>query len=138
MVGKPLQLEVTENDLARNMSKMVDILKQVRAMGIKVEMDDYGTGYTSLQYLSKLPLDTLKIDRSFVQNIDTDPQQRVLFKAICDMALALGYEIVAEGVETEGENRIVEAYPNIRVQGYFYSKPLECPALMKLISSKRD
>ena len=124
MKGKALQLEVTENDLARNVSKMVDILEQIRAMGIKIEMDDYGTGYTSLQYLSKLPLDTLKIDRSFVQNIDTDSHQAVLFKAICDMALALGYDIVAEGVETEGENRIVESYKNIRVQGYYYSRPL--------------
>jgi|GEM_PF-2005132 len=134
MKGKALQLEVTENDLARNVSKMVDILEQIRAMGIKIEMDDYGTGYTSLQYLSKLPLDTLKIDRSFVQNIDTDSHQAVLFKAICDMALALGYDIVAEGVETEGENRIVESYKNIRVQGYYYSRPLEREALMTLLS----
>ena len=134
MVGKALQLEVTENDLARNISKMADILQQIRAMGIKIEMDDYGTGYTSLQYLSKLPLDTLKIDRSFVQNIDTDKHQAILFKAICEMALALGYEIVAEGVETEGENRVVEAYGNLRVQGYYYSKPLEREALMKLLS----
>ena len=134
MVGKGLQLEVTENDLARNVSKMVDTLEQIREMGIKIEMDDYGTGYTSLQYLSRLPLDTLKIDRSFVQNIDTDAHQAVLFKAICDMALALGYDIVAEGVETEGENRVVEAYKNIRVQGYYYSRPLEREDLMVLLS----
>jgi len=134
MVGKPLQLEVTENDLARNVSKMVETLQQIRAMGIKVEMDDYGTGYTSLQYLSRLPLDTLKIDRSFVQNIDTDEHQAILFKAICDMASALGYEIVAEGVETEGENRVVESYKNIRVQGYYYSKPLESDRLLALLS----
>ena len=134
MVGKALQLEVTETDLTRNISKMADILQQIRAKGIKIEMDDYGTGYTSLQYLSRLPLDTLKVDRSFVQNIDSDRHQNILFKAICDMALALGYDIVAEGVETEGENRVVEAYQNLRVQGYYYSRPLERKALLELLS----
>ena len=134
MVGKALQLEVTESDLTRNISTMADVLQQIRAMGIKIEMDDYGTGYTSLQYLSKLPLDTLKIDRSFVQNIDSDRHQAVLFKAICDMALALGYDIVAEGVETEAENRVVQEYKNIRVQGYYYSKPLARETLITLLS----
>ena len=134
MVGKALQLEVTESDLTRNISKMADILQQIRAKGIKIEMDDYGTGYTSLQYLSKLPLDTLKVDRSFVQNIDSDRHQNILFKAICDMASALGYDIVAEGVETEGERCVVEAYQNLRVQGYYYSKPLERKALLSLLS----
>jgi len=136
MQGRPLRLEVTENDLAKNFSKMADTLREIRKMGIKIEMDDYGTGYTSLQYLSKLPIDTLKVDRSFVQNIDTDRQQAVLFKAICDMASALGYEIVVEGVETEGENSMVKQYDNIRVQGYYYSRPLQQQDLLELLTSE--
>ncbi len=133
MADKALYLEVTENDFARNFSKMIDALNAIRDMGIKIEMDDYGTGYTSLQYLSKLPIDTLKIDRSFVQDIDSDQQQAVLFKAICDMASALGYDIVAEGVETEAENRVVQQYKNVRVQGYYYSKPLQVNELFELL-----
>ena len=133
MADKPLYLEVTENDFARNFSKMIDALNAIRDMGIKIEMDDYGTGYTSLQYLSKLPIDTLKIDRSFVQDIDSDQQQAVLFKAICDMASALGYDIVAEGVETEAENQVVQQYKNVRVQGYYYSKPLQVNDLLQLL-----
>ena len=133
MADKALYLEVTENDFARNFSKMIDALNAIRDMGIKIEMDDYGTGYTSLQYLSQLPIDTLKIDRSFVQDIDSDQQQAVLFKAICDMASALGYDIVAEGVETEAENQVVQQYKNVRVQGYYYSRPLPVNDLLQLL-----
>ncbi len=136
MIGKPLYLEVTENDLARNISKMIEILEEVRAMGILIEMDDYGTGYTSLQYLSKLPIDTLKIDKSFVRDIDTNKHQAVLFKAICEMSLALGYDIVAEGVETKGENLIVASHKKVRVQGYYYARPLLKKPFLELIQKK--
>jgi len=132
--GKQLRFEITENILTRNISKMIETLEEIRSMGIGIEMDDYGTGYTSLKYLSQLPIDTLKIDRSFVRDIDKYPKKATLFKAICDMALALGYEIVAEGVETESEDLIVQMYDNIMVQGYYYARPLRDEALLTLLS----
>ena len=134
LAGKQLRFEITENVLTRNLAKMVETLEEIRSMGIGIEMDDYGTGYTSIKYLSQLPIDTLKIDKSFVRDIDKDPKKATLFRAICDMAFALGYEIVAEGVETESEDLIVQTYENIIVQGYYYARPLRDEALLTLLS----
>ena len=136
--GKQLRFEITENVLTRNLTKMVETLEEIRSMGIGIEMDDYGTGYTSLKYLSQLPIDTLKIDKTFVRDIDKDSKKATLFKAICDMSFALGYEIIAEGVETESENLIVQAFDNIIVQGYYYARPLSDEALLTLLSSETN
>ena len=130
--GKKLNFEITEEILTQSVGNLVHTLDQIRQMGIGIEIDDYGTGFTSINYLANLPIDTLKIDRSFVSGIDVKPKERALYKAVYEMARALGFRVVAEGVETEAENSIVSSFGPVLVQGYYYSKPISSDAFIAL------
>ena len=137
LVGKKLNFEITEETLTQSIDNLIQLLKQVREMGIGVEVDDYGTGYTSLQYLANLPIDILKIDRSFVSDLDQDLKKRALFQAIVNMAHALDIDVIAEGVETASENSAIKKFDFITVQGYFYSKPVESSIFLEQLSLHR-
>lgn len=127
--GQQLHFEITESVLSHNMSEMAQTLSALRDMGIGIEIDDYGTGYTSLNYLLELPIDTIKIDRSFVTDIDTDTRKLAMFKAIVEMGRAMGYSIIAEGVENSDVDGIIRSLYPIRLQGWHYSRPLGEQAL---------
>jgi len=119
-----LELELTEQSLVLLHSEQVDVLRDLREMGIRLAVDDFGTGYSSLQYLSRLPLDTLKIDRAFVWGAEGRERDRLILEAIVTMAGALGLDTVAEGVETEAQARVCRELGVSELQGYLLGRPM--------------
>jgi len=131
--GKKLYFEIMEDTIPENMDTFVLLLEKIRKMGIGIAIDDYGTGHTSLKYLMHFPIDYLKIDKSFVTNIDKNKKTFLLFKTIIDMAKALDMKVIAEGVENRLEDEVLQTFDNITVQGYLYSKPIEEDILLKTL-----
>jgi diguanylate cyclase (GGDEF)-like protein len=127
-----LQLEVTES-LAAQDDQVQHRLHELKALGIKLALDDFGTGYSSLASLHLLPVDTVKIDRSFVSQSDTSAHHRVLIEATVKVARSLGMDTVAEGIETAAQARVVNELQCDKGQGYLYSKPLSSAALVDWI-----
>lgn len=119
-----LELEITESLLAKDMEEAIAILKQLKRRGISIALDDFGTGYSSLSYLQKLPINTLKIDRSFVTNIASNSNDAAISKAIVALAQSLGLNITAEGVETKAQFEYLKNQGCHEVQGYYFAKPL--------------
>jgi len=119
-----LDIEITESLLINHNTEVVDLLNKLQSMGAKISLDDFGTGYSALSYLQKFPFDRLKIDRAFLQNIQTNDADRALVNAIISMAKALGLKVVAEGVEEQWHADYLTAMHCEYGQGYFYSKPL--------------
>ncbi len=118
-----LEIEITES-LSRDPTAHTQICHELRAAGIRVAIDDFGTGYSSLSVLGKLEVDTLKIDRSFIQHLPQDVTSKLMVKAITDLALGLGYQCVAEGVETPEQLHFLQELNCPYVQGYLFSKPI--------------
>jgi diguanylate cyclase (GGDEF)-like protein/PAS domain S-box-containing protein len=121
--GAALELEITEGVVMQKPEKALEILHAIKALGVKVAIDDFGTGYSSLGQLKRLPVDTLKIDRSFIQDIETVTQDQAITRAIITMGKSLGLTIVAEGVETAGQAAFLSAHGCDEIQGYFYARP---------------
>ena len=130
-----LNIEITENTFMKNISDLITKLDYLRKRGVKIEIDDYGTGFTSLNYLINLPVHTLKIDRAFVTDIDKSPKDRAILRSMIDMAHHLGLNVVAEGAETKEEAHVLELLQCDKVQGYYYSKPIPFEALTALLHS---
>ena len=124
-----LELEVTENALMGNISNTSQLLRQIRALGVSLSIDDFGTGYSSLAYLKRLPLNTLKIDRSFIQDIQTSSQDMEIVQAIIVMAHTLQLQVVTEGVETTQQLELLSHYGCDFIQGYLISRPVPFEAL---------
>jgi len=137
----PLQLkvEITESLLMTNVEHVEATLKQLRARGIKVCLDDFGTGYSSLSYLAKLPIDILKIDRSFVSRISNDREKdkdsTKILEMILEMASKLNIDVIAEGVETEEQLSILARLGCKKAQGYLFSKPVTAEAAGNFVAS---
>ena len=119
-----LELEITESVLMRDAECSKNILQQLKKMGIKLAVDDFGTGYSSLSYLQRFPIDVLKIDQSFVQNIESAQDDGIIVSAIISMGNSLKLKVVAEGVETPSQLAFLKAHHCEEGQGYFYSHPL--------------
>lgn len=119
-----LELEITESMMIYDIDSAADILTKLKNLGVHITIDDFGKGHSSLQYLQKLPLDTLKIDRSFIFDIDSNPSSRALSHAISNLASALNMRVIAEGVETERQLHHVQLLNCDVIQGFYYSKPL--------------
>jgi len=119
-----LELEITESVVMENVKHSIAILQSIRAMGVGVAIDDFGTGFSSLSHLSKLPVDTLKIDRSFVVDMTAAPEGLALVSTIINLAHSMKLKVVAEGVETEEQSRLLRLLGCDEMQGYFFSKPL--------------
>lgn len=119
-----LELEITESMIMNDIEQAVVILSEIRAMGVKISIDDFGTGFSSLAYLSKLPIDTLKVDRAFVTDMTTGPQGIALVNAIITLAHSLQLNVVAEGVESEEQMRMLQALGCDEMQGYLFSRPI--------------
>jgi len=126
---KRLRIEITESGLMENAQHSVDLLHSLRAIGIQLSIDDFGTGYSSLAYLQKLPVSELKIDRAFVDKIDTAPGTQTLVRAMTEMGHGLGLMVTAEGVETEAERDVLARLGCDVMQGYLGSRPLHGAAL---------
>ena len=121
---KMLDLEITESVLMNNPEKWVLLFDKIKKMGIYLSIDDFGTGYSSLSYLREFPIDELKIDKSFVNDLPYEKDACVIAKTIIVLAKSLGFKIVAEGVETEEQMLYLKDAGCDMIQGYFYSKPL--------------
>jgi len=119
-----LELEFTESLFMQELEDTMEILDVLKQKGVRLSVDDFGTGYSSLSYLKRFPIDTLKIDKSFVNDISTDPNDKAIVAAITLMAQQLKLEVVAEGVETEAQLTFLRELRCHFVQGYYYSKPL--------------
>jgi PAS domain S-box-containing protein len=128
MAPQQLQLEVTES-LAAQDERVQTSLRELKSLGVKLALDDFGTGYSSLACLHLLPVDTVKIDRSFVQHAQTVDYHRVLIEATIRVAQTLGMTTVAEGIETEGQAALMLQLACDRGQGYLFAKPLDAAAL---------
>ena len=123
-VAAGLELEITESLIMEDVNHSISSLQAIRSMGVRIAIDDFGTGFSSLSYLAKLPVDTLKIDRSFVVDMTASPQGLALVSTIIDLAHALNLQVVAEGVETEEQSRLLRLLGCDEMQGYLFSKPL--------------
>jgi len=119
-----LELELTESLIMEDVTHSIASLQAVRAMSVTIAIDDFGTGFSSLSYLSKLPVDTLKIDRSFVIDMTAGAQGPALVSTIITLAHSLKLKAVAEGVETEEQSRLLRLLKCDEMQGYFFSKPV--------------
>jgi EAL domain-containing protein (putative c-di-GMP-specific phosphodiesterase class I) len=128
-----IELEVTEGLVLHDIEKATERLRQIRDRGIHVAMDDFGTGYSSLSYLQKLPIQTLKIDRSFVMAYTDDPSssEAAFIKTIISLGQVLDIKVVAEGVETESQLALLRSYNCHEIQGYYLSPPVVADEFQK-------
>ena len=128
-----LELEVTESTIKQDVNTAINRMQELRSHGLKISIDDFGTGNSSLIYLKQLPIDTLKIDHYFVHNIDKDRQKSAITKGIVEMAHNLNLQVVAEGVETKAELNIVKVLKCDKMQGYLLSHPLPVAEFEELL-----
>jgi len=129
-----LELEITESILLDEGEASATTLRALRDLGVGLVLDDFGTGYSSLSYLRRLPLDTIKIDRSFVDGIDADGSNLPIVQAVIALAHGLGIEVVAEGIETAGQSARLRELVCDRGQGYFYARPQPPDELSELLA----
>ena len=132
-----LELEVTESLLLKKSGSTVSTLEQLDELGVRFSIDDFGTGYSNLSYLKRLPINTLKIDRSFVRDITTDPDDPAIVRAILTLAHSLGMEVVAEGVETSEQLHFLRANGCDTMQGYYFSRPLSAEIITQLLENSK-
>jgi EAL domain-containing protein (putative c-di-GMP-specific phosphodiesterase class I) len=119
-----LEMEVTESMMMADPAQATATLLALRQLGLRLSIDDFGTGYSSMAHLKRLPVDTLKLDRSFVQHVVTDPRDADLCAGIIALAHKLGLGVIAEGVETLEQCEVLAALGCDTLQGYFFSRPL--------------
>jgi diguanylate cyclase (GGDEF)-like protein len=133
---KFIEFELTESLLIADVTLAVNKLKLLKSLGIKIAIDDFGTRYSSLNYLQQLPFDILKIDQCFVRDIENNTKKQAITKAIIDMAHQLGLKVIAEGVETEGELQFLRKNGCDEMQGYLFSRPLPFRDFKQLVKSQ--
>ena len=136
LAGSDLVLEVTESLLMTNIEAASETLLRLKELGVPISLDDFGTGYSSLSYLKRLPLDTLKIDRSFVRDISTDPNDAAIATTIISMARTMQMGVIAEGVESTEQLAHLRANGCQRAQGYLFSRPLPAEQFKKLLDEQ--
>lgn len=129
-----IELEITESILIDDFTEITEKLVLLRDIGIKISLDDFGTGYSSLSYLKGLPIDTLKIDKSFIDTVITDENTRIITESIIYMVKKLGFETIAEGVETEEQYRYLNEINCDNIQGYFLGKPMPSDKIENLLA----
>ena len=132
-----LELEITESVVMQNLETSIGIMHQLAELGVQFSIDDFGTGHSSLAYLKKLPIHGLKIDRTFIRDLATDPDDAAIVSAIIAMANKLGLRVVAEGIEDRAQLGLLKAYKGIVGQGYLLGRPVPAEAATRLISDGR-
>ena len=130
-----LELELTENVLMDDSTHHTSTLDQIKKMGVKISIDDFGTGYSSFRYLKTFSIDTLKIDRSFIQDLPHNGHNASLVASMIDMGHSLGLSVLAEGVETEEQVQFLKAHDCDRAQGFFFARPQSLDALMPALQN---
>ena len=133
-----VEIEITERYIMQHTQANMGTLNELRDAGFKISVDDFGTGYSSMSYLKKLPLDTIKIDKSFIDEIPDDQNDVAITKAIIALSKSLGYELVAEGIENEKQERFLQEEACDKGQGYFFSRPLPANEFETLLRSFQD
>jgi len=133
-----LQLEIIETIAMGDAEKSGHVLAQLKALGVRLSIDDFGTGYSSLSRLRRIPVDTLKIDRAFISNMDSDKENREIVRAIIVLAHNLGLKVVAEGTETEEHINLLKQLNCEMAQGYLFSRPADDQAMLKLLTNNRS
>jgi len=131
-----LYLEITESMAMENPEHMTAVLHTLRTLGFHIAMDDFGTGHSSLSKLVSLPVDELKLDRSFIVDIETDPRRRSIVQAIIELAHACGCVVVVEGVETRGQAALIAKFGADQAQGFHWHRPMPCAAFMDLVDRR--
>ena len=131
-----IEIEVTESILIDDFEGVTEKLKSLKSHGVRVSLDDFGTGFSSLSYLKKLPIDTLKIDKSFIDTVLTDKPTKIITESIINMAKELGFESVAEGVEYETQYDYLRQIGCDIIQGFYFSKPLPADEFEELLEKQ--
>lgn len=137
LVANCLELELTENIIMQDVKSATFSMKEIHSRGVKIAIDDFGAGYSALIYLKQLPIDTLKIDRYFIQDIANDPQKAAITTALIEMAHNLNIKAVAEGVETEQELDFLCRHKCDAMQGFLFSRPLPAAEFEKILFDKK-
>jgi EAL domain-containing protein (putative c-di-GMP-specific phosphodiesterase class I) len=132
-----LELEITESNAMQNAEVTIHTLRELKALGVRISMDDFGTGYSSLNYLKRFPIDTLKLDQSFVREVNTDRRDAAIVSAVISMAHNLDLKVVAEGVETEEQFAFLHQQRCDRIQGFLFSAPMPADELEPYLMSRQ-
>ncbi len=130
---KNIEFEVTETQVMNNPEESISALRKLNDLGINISIDDFGTGYSSLSYLKRLPINKLKIDKSFVDNLPNDPEDSAITKTIVSLCKSLSLDVIAEGVETQEQKEFLLANGCSLIQGYLYSKPIPAQEMQKFL-----
>ena len=130
---KNLELEITESSIMNDPQRVIRTLNKIRDFGASFTLDDFGTGYSSFAYLTKLPVSCIKIDKSFVQNIETDRDSSVVVKSVIDLGHNLGMKVVAEGVENAQTMELLRNFQCDEAQGYYLCRPVTADMATKFL-----
>lgn len=133
-----LELEVTESVLMSDTERTFGIMQEMKSLGIRISIDDFGTGYSSLAYLKKFDADVLKIDRTFVSDMENNSNDRAIISAVINMAQSLDYHVIAEGVETREQYDLLMEMGCYAIQGYWFSKPLPADEFSRFYTENQD
>ena len=128
-----VEIEITESAFINNFEDVIDKIKTIRGLGMRVSLDDFGTGYSSLSYLKQLPIDTIKIDRSFIETALKDDSSGIIYESVIKMSQKLGFETVAEGVETKEQFNYLRERGIDIIQGYLLGKPVSKVEFEKIL-----
>ncbi|WP_157158378.1 putative bifunctional diguanylate cyclase/phosphodiesterase, partial [Bradyrhizobium genomosp. III] len=128
-----LEVEITEGVLIGDFTRALNLLRRLKALGIRIAMDDFGTGYSSLSYLQSFPFDKIKIDRSFISNLEATPQSAEIVRAVLSLAHALRIPVIAEGVETEAQRAFLAREACEEMQGYLVGRPAMIERYLDLV-----
>lgn len=140
-VGLPthlVELEITEDAVVENIDHSIEIMHQLKNKGIAIALDDFGTGYSSLSYLYRFPIDTLKIDMSFIHNMEVSDRNKAIVRCIIELAHTLDIKVVAEGVENQRQADILREFYCDYIQGYFYAKPICCDDFSRSLNANEQ
>jgi diguanylate cyclase (GGDEF)-like protein/PAS domain S-box-containing protein len=136
MAPELLELEITESMIMHNLEQAAQKAAAIKALGVRLAIDDFGTGYSSLSQLKRFPIDTLKVDRSFIRDVELSEDDRVITQAIISLGKALDVSVVAEGVETEAQHAFVRDNACDQMQGYYFSKPCHPDAFAEFLAAE--
>jgi len=123
--------------MAADAKRAIEVLGEIRAMGIRIAIDDFGTGYSSLAYLRRFPIQTLKIDQTFINGLPDDPKDGAIVTSVIGLGSQLGFDVLAEGVETEAQRDFLTAHGCRLIQGFLYSEPLEADLFARRLADDR-